>query len=173
MVACKFFENTYNRDPAAFLKKNILELGAGTGICSIALSVYGANVVATDLPEILPLLNHNIEKNSEILKGSLIAKDLNWGERNLGMRFDMILLIDCLYYEASLEPLLETIKSHGIAQTEIILIYEERDIGRPASVQKQFFDLAKLEFDISKIENSELHPDYCSSDIHALRLKLK
>ena len=44
--------------------KNILELGAGTGLISLVLANIGANlVVCTDLPHALPLLKHNAKYN--------------------------------------------------------------------------------------------------------------
>lgn len=41
LVATKYFEKRYMQDRNAFRDKNILELGAGTGICSLALAVMG------------------------------------------------------------------------------------------------------------------------------------
>jgi predicted nicotinamide N-methyase len=60
----------------------ILELGAGTGLVGIAAAaVLGANVLLTDLPEIVPNLERNIASNADIIesrKGSARAAMLDW-----------------------------------------------------------------------------------------------
>lgn len=43
--------------------KRVLELGAGMGLCSLALAVQGAHVIVTDLAPVLPLLRANCESN--------------------------------------------------------------------------------------------------------------
>lgn len=67
-------------------------------------SVFRANVIATDLPEQLPLLERNREFNTRNFKGSVKVLPLTWGnaadiDRLKSERFDWILIIDCLYYE--------------------------------------------------------------------------
>lgn len=42
----------------------VLELGSGTGLCGITLDLLGYDVVLTDLPEILPNLDKNLELNN-------------------------------------------------------------------------------------------------------------
>ncbi|KAG9755000.1 VPS28-domain-containing protein, partial [Aureobasidium melanogenum] len=60
----------------------ILELGAGTGLVGIAAAaVLGANVLLTDLPEIVPNLERNITSNEDIINsrnGSACAAMLDW-----------------------------------------------------------------------------------------------
>lgn len=60
----------------------ILELGAGTGLVGIAAAaVLRANVLLTDLPEIVPNLDRNIELNDESIrlrKGHAKAAILDW-----------------------------------------------------------------------------------------------
>lgn len=54
----------------------------------------------TDLPEVLPLLEKNIELNKDILKGNTSASVLVWGsyENTLPVP-DFILVSDCIYYD--------------------------------------------------------------------------
>lgn len=74
-----------DRIPLVFDKdenKTILELGAGTGLVGIAAAaVLGANVLLTDLPEIVPNLERNIASNQDIInsrEGSARAAMLDW-----------------------------------------------------------------------------------------------
>lgn len=61
---------------------NILELGAGTGLVGMAAAaVLSANVLLTDLPDIVPNLTHNISANAAAITakgGSARAAILDW-----------------------------------------------------------------------------------------------
>lgn len=52
------------RDPSFFHNKKFIELGSGTGIMGIVAALQGADITLTDKKALLPLINHNIEKNS-------------------------------------------------------------------------------------------------------------
>lgn len=62
---------------------DILELGSGTGLLGLsAACTWGANVVLTDLPEILPNLAHNTSLNLSTIEacgGRAEAAALTWG----------------------------------------------------------------------------------------------
>jgi Lysine methyltransferase len=62
-----------------------------------------ANVTATDLPSVLPLIEKNVQANIEAIrdaKGSCLTKVLDWTERSFDfIQADYILLADCVYYE--------------------------------------------------------------------------
>merc|ERR1719261_2381890 len=60
------------------LGKRVLELGAGTGVAGLAAARQGADVVVTDLPEMMPLLSANIRANS--LGARAQALPLQWGD---------------------------------------------------------------------------------------------
>ena len=43
--------------------KKAIDLGAGMGLCGLALAAMGSNVLSTDLAPVLPLLRHNCSVN--------------------------------------------------------------------------------------------------------------
>ncbi|KAI1811772.1 putative methyltransferase-domain-containing protein [Poronia punctata] len=86
----------------------VLELGSGTGLLGIAAAaMWQTEVVLSDLPEIMPNLNYNIEQNRarvEQLGGKLDSGTLIWGSSDgndpkfsPGNQFDIILAADSLY----------------------------------------------------------------------------
>lgn len=61
----------------------VLELGSGTGLLGIAAAaMWQADVILSDLPDIMPNLDYNIEKNRatvEQLGGKVSSGTLTWG----------------------------------------------------------------------------------------------
>jgi len=66
-------------------------------------AVFRANVTATDLPSVIPLIEKNVQANMEAIRdagGSCLTKVLDWTERSFDfIQADYILLADCVYYE--------------------------------------------------------------------------
>lgn len=64
---------------------------------------FRANVILTDLPEALPLLQLNIDENRKTLSNfgsNVVASPLIWGDQNdLKVIPDKIVLADCVYYQ--------------------------------------------------------------------------
>ncbi|XP_016399754.1 protein-lysine methyltransferase METTL21D isoform X2 [Sinocyclocheilus rhinocerous] len=82
--------------------KNIVELGAGTGLVGLVAATLGANVTVTDLEDLQPLLQLNIKKNQHLIHtGSITAKVLKWGGnvKEFLPHSHYILMADCIYYE--------------------------------------------------------------------------
>ncbi|KAK5992784.1 Protein-lysine N-methyltransferase EFM2 [Cladobotryum mycophilum] len=88
----------------------VLELGSGTGLLGIAAAaLWKAPVYLSDLPNIVPNLKDNVEKNKELVEslgGSMTAGALTWGGEedeidqelfgNLN-QFKLILVADPMY----------------------------------------------------------------------------
>ena len=56
----------------------------------------------TDLPQFVPLMDHNINDNAASIKGTIQAATLTWGtavSENIPSVPHMVLLADCIYYE--------------------------------------------------------------------------
>uniref|UniRef100_A0AAQ5ZTM3 Methyltransferase like 21e n=1 Tax=Amphiprion ocellaris TaxID=80972 RepID=A0AAQ5ZTM3_AMPOC len=63
IVLCHFLET--NRDEYNLTDKNVIELGAGTGLVTIVSSLLGAKVTSTDLPDVLGNLQYNVMRNTK------------------------------------------------------------------------------------------------------------
>lgn len=62
---------------------------------------FRANVIMTDLPAVLPLLERNIQENMAVWSksgGCASASELSWGEAHNLQPPDLMLLADCVYY---------------------------------------------------------------------------
>lgn len=61
----------------------VLELGSGTGLLGLATAaIWRTHVILSDLPEIVPNIAHNVEKNLATVQacgGSLASGALTWG----------------------------------------------------------------------------------------------
>lgn len=126
----------------------------------------------TDLPEFVPLLERNIELNRERLRGPIQARALPWGSEYLDRVPDLvergadyILVSDCVYYEAAVRPLVETLVALSRERTRVLLAYEERASAEKVAVQNRFRDLIERHFRIEPVAPAECHPDYACPEI--------
>ena len=89
-----------------------LELGSGTGLVGIACAaVLGAKVTLTDLPEIVPNLQYNVDKSSHLSRAGLMqVKVLDWTcppvPESEEEKFPLVLAADALYSSAHPELVL-------------------------------------------------------------------
>ncbi|KAI9769888.1 MAG: hypothetical protein M1835_006646 [Candelina submexicana] len=109
-------------------RPRVLELGSGTGLVGItAAAVWGLPVHLTDLPDIVPNLEHNVQENQGVITqtgGSATTAVLDWSDsgdfsdpqecaeeplRNIG-QFPIILAADPLYSPQHPQLLVQTIK---------------------------------------------------------------
>ena len=106
----------HNHNNSTRIKDNkrpkILELGAGTGLVGLAAAglISAADIHLTDLPFIIPNLQHNIQQNASLVDGStgstITAGVLDWSETESTAvqddedeeeKYDIILAADSLY----------------------------------------------------------------------------
>ncbi|KAM4863547.1 protein-lysine methyltransferase METTL21E isoform X2 [Urocitellus parryii] len=125
LVLCYFLET--NAKQYNMVDKNVIEIGAGTGLVSIVASLLGARVTATDLPELLGNLQYNISCNTKMkCKHLPQVKELSWGvalDKNFpraSNSFDYVLAADVVYAHPFLEDLLLTF-DHLCKETTIVL----------------------------------------------------
>ncbi|KAL1144049.1 hypothetical protein V6Z11_A11G203800 [Gossypium hirsutum] len=111
-------------------KLKILELGSGTGLVGISAAVmFGANVTVTDLPQVVPNLQFNVEANADVVarKGGTV---------------------DVVYHAHLFEPLIETLRFllNGCEKMAFIMAHSRR--WKKESV---FFKKANKFFDVETI----------------------
>ena len=98
----------------------------------LSAAALGGQVILTDLQVYIPSITENIQANQDTTSttgGSVSATPLDWKEEvpsSLRASADLVLVCDCIYYEASLSPLTDTILSLTKRDTRVILAYEER-----------------------------------------------
>ncbi|ESP03382.1 hypothetical protein LOTGIDRAFT_237692 [Lottia gigantea] len=171
LVLSKYLEKQNDEKKLDLSRKTVIELGAGTGVVSLVAGSLGAKVTITDLPEFLPLISLNIQENKALLTGEIKAETLIWGQVSDVMKkteWDLILLADCIYYEESLEPLVRTMVELCGPRTTILCCYEQRDTGNKPELEKQFFELVRKNFEVSKIPLEDQDNEMSSADIHIL-----
>ncbi|XP_009892232.1 PREDICTED: protein-lysine methyltransferase METTL21D [Charadrius vociferus] len=136
---------------------------------------YRANVTVTDLEELQELLLVNIENNRHLVTGSVRAKVLKWGEdvAEFLPPPDYILMADCIYYEESLEPLLKTLKDLTGPDTCILCCYEQRTMGKNPEIERKYFELLQMDFELEKIPLDKHDEEYRSEDIHIVTIHRK
>jgi predicted nicotinamide N-methyase len=172
MVLLKYLE----KHPLKVKDKSVVDLGAGTGVTSLAAAVLGARrVVCTDgIESVVKLAQENVQDACKQLdegdhgldRRVLQVCDYWWGNGKLNERFDVVLVSDCvlpkLYPIAPLvDALVELMKSDSVA----ILSYEHRHYAEYHPGEK-FRQLAAAKgLQTKRIPASDLDPVYSVDDI--------
>ncbi|XP_037569934.1 protein N-lysine methyltransferase METTL21D-like [Dermacentor silvarum] len=154
-------------------KKSVLELGSGTGIVGIITASFGNDVLLTDLPQFVPLLEKNLEENRDRLRGKASVGTLEWGAPPAPDMIapDVMLISECVYYEKAVEPLLKTMTELCGPNTEMLVSYEDRDNEANSAAVGHFLRGCRQHFLIEEVPSKEQHPDFSSHDIHILKLR--
>ncbi|XP_028251639.1 protein N-lysine methyltransferase METTL21D [Parambassis ranga] len=180
IVLAKYLETQQFYNPSSGVNvwsgRTVVELGAGTGVVGLMAATLGAQVIVTDLEDLQTLLRVNITENQTLItKGSITAKVLKWGEdvSEFLPPPHYVLMADCIYYEQSIVPLVESLKLLCGPETCIICCYEQRTEGINPEVEKRFFELLQQNFSCEKIPSDKQDPEFCSEDIHILHIRRK
>ena len=103
---------------------SILELGSGCGIVGLQLADLCPNsdVLLTDLPDAMDVLNYNVERVQSVSRmGQSSTVVLDWDtplpERVAKQHFDLVILSDCTYNSDSIPGLVSTLSL--IARTSL------------------------------------------------------
>ena len=131
---------------------------------------------------IVPLLDEGLRLNPHLPAGTgfLRTLELTWGNtEDLAAVCqpppDLIVVSDCVYYEASLAPLVFTLRHLSKVNSAPILVsYELRDYSSAKKqIKEQFFALVERYFDVKEFDTRDCHPTYSSEDIKVIKLTLK
>lgn len=129
-------------------QRNILELGAGTGIVALTLAALisiksmssrgYSHIITTDLESAMPLLEHNISTNAHLFQDTRpTAVVLDWDNETLpdsiqafNEGFDVIVMADVTYNTASFPSLVRTLAQVmrlGTKPPMVLMGYKQRD----------------------------------------------
>ncbi|TVU38365.1 hypothetical protein EJB05_11728, partial [Eragrostis curvula] len=142
------------RAPAPGSPLRFLELGSGTGAAGLALAAaLPARAILSDLPDALSNLRHNVELNAPLLAsvgGTASVVPLPWGDASAmetaaaESPFDLVVASDVVYYEALVDPLIETLRF--FVKGEVVFLMAH--MRRWKRTDKKFFGKARKVFDV-------------------------
>uniref|UniRef100_H0ZIF0 Protein N-lysine methyltransferase METTL21A n=1 Tax=Taeniopygia guttata TaxID=59729 RepID=H0ZIF0_TAEGU len=130
--------------------RSVIELGAGTGLLGIVVTLLGARVTITDRAAALEFLESNVQANlPPELRPRAVVKELTWGKDLDNFSpgaFDLILGADIVYLEETFAELLQTLEHLCSERTVILLscrIRYERDL--------KFLKMLRERFSVSEV----------------------
>lgn len=171
--------------PSAERPIQVLELGAGTGLLTVALAKMGAAVLSTEYGPVVKYLRNNCQRNGvladtptvempldpiALVSGTVTCRELDWYKSSETLEsmfssskneavFDLVIVTDCSLSEKDTRGVFDTIRKYSTkGHTKVIVASCNQREGTPL-VHKQ----AKEFQNLSQVETSELHPDYASS----------
>lgn len=165
------------------LRPTAIELGAGTGAVSLALLAAQAvdSVAITDIPDILPHLNLNLNHNAAVLdRSGATVQSLRWGVpadvaalRPVRPPYDVILGSDLVYYTYSeatphSKLLLDTLCTLAGPSTLVFLSLSLHH--NPEEVERFLAAAAAAGFRVRRILRRELPAGYRVEDVLVVRL---
>jgi predicted nicotinamide N-methyase len=132
----------------------VLELGAGTGLVGIsAACAWQAHVLLTDLPEIIPNLQGNLDLSKELVRahgGNVEARALDWTDKTIvpsteDEKFMLVLAADPIYSPDHPQILVETVRRwiswNPQARFLVELPLRDRYDGEREQLRKQLRDM--------------------------------
>ncbi|XP_040995669.1 protein N-lysine methyltransferase METTL21A isoform X1 [Juglans microcarpa x Juglans regia] len=167
IVLAKFLEHSVDSRMLLLKGKNIVELGSGCGLVGCVASLLGGQVILTDLPDRLRLLKKNVEANLRYgnVQGSATVRELVWGDdpdRDLiEPHPDYVLGSDVIYSEEAVTDLVATLLELCGSKTTIFLAGELRN----DAILEYFLEVAMKNFIIGRVDQTQWHPEYCSSRV--------
>ncbi|CAA7260255.1 unnamed protein product [Cyclocybe aegerita] len=159
------------KGPDYVKNKSILELGSGTGLVGLAVSVFPeTNVWITDQAPLLDIMKRNVLLNN--LKATVTVAELNWSVSSLLPyvpedipRPDIILAADCVYFEPAFPLLVQTLSDLSDTSTKILFCYKKR-----RKADKRFFGMLKKKFTWKEVMDDPNRQIYNREAITLIRL---
>ncbi|RXW25767.1 hypothetical protein EST38_g50 [Candolleomyces aberdarensis] len=155
------------RDLGYLRDKNVLELGAGTGLVGLVAGELEADcrVVITDQAPLLPIMQKNVALNK--LGSNVVVAELDWGSPIPAAipKPDIILAADCVYFEPAFPLLVQTLADLADTSTEILFCYKKR-----RKADKRFFSMLKKKFSWKEVMDDPNREIYMKEAITLMRL---
>lgn len=171
IVLARYLIHKCEKSPIFLRDKHVLELGSGLGLCGMTASVLGAKtVLMTDLKEAIRLLEYNVDQNKEKL-GSVEVRELTWSKEEAEKLtqdkiFDYVLISDCIYYEESIEPLIETLDTILKGRKTVLLLAQElRESEKQIEIFKGFIKKARDKIVFREVPLADQDPDFHCEEI--------
>ncbi|XP_019645726.1 PREDICTED: protein N-lysine methyltransferase METTL21A-like [Branchiostoma belcheri] len=138
-----------NKD--SVVDRNVIELGAGTGLTGIVASLLGAKVTLTDTKEALESTSINVGRNTKKVRHAPKVQQLRWGA-DLHMypesdHYDYILGADIIYIEDTFPDLLRTLR-HLCDRDTVILLASKIRYPR----DERFYSMLRQEYDVRVVK---------------------
>jgi methylase of polypeptide subunit release factors len=109
---------------------SVLELGAGTGLCSVLLNEMFGAWIATDQYDNLKLIQRNLRENK--LEDRVRVLEVDWfhslqkrKRRDEEEEYDLVLAVDCIYNEALIKPLIATFDRYATRSKTLVWVVIE------------------------------------------------
>ena len=132
----------------------------------------------TDLPELMPLLRHNIVLNSSGIRdsgGLATEAELRWGSpvpaELVGP--ELVILSDCVFEEPAIPLLMHTLEQMCNSHTTVLCAIEQREHPANRAAELAFNNAAAQQFVIERLGHEEQDPDYVCDEIVVLRMRTK
>ena len=110
--------------------KSILDLSSGTGSCGMAALALGATrVTITDLQELVPLIQANLQRNS-LDTEKVKVEQKQWEDKDKRLEdepFDLVLASDLTYDERSSYDLIECLDRLSGDKSTLLLVHRLRN----------------------------------------------
>lgn len=134
-------------------------------------SILGAKtVLMTDLKEAIRLLEYNVDQNKDKL-GSVEVRELTWSKEEAEKLtqdkiFDYVFISDCIYYEESIEPLIETLDTIMKGRRTVLLLAQElRESEKQIEIFKGFIKKARDKIVFREVPAADQDPDFHCEEI--------
>lgn len=125
LVMTKYLE--FDNDMRYFFQSHpkVLELGAGSGLTSMIMSLLGGIVLATEQSSCIDYLQRNIDLNSDI--ENISVQSVNWNENNLSYAaYDLIIGCDITYDAKLFEDIFASCSKY-LSKTGMIILCHDDD----------------------------------------------
>ncbi|XP_042553274.1 protein-lysine methyltransferase METTL21C [Dipodomys spectabilis] len=156
MALCQYLEE--HTEELKLRDAKVLEIGAGPGLVSIVASILGAQVTATDLPDVLGNLQYNLLRNTLAHTAHVPeVRELVWGDEleqklpKSDFYYDYVLASDVVYHHYFLDKLLATMVH--LCQPGTVLLWANKF---RFSTDYEFLDKFKQVFDTTLLAE---HPE--------------